>query len=141
LPGLHCEEQVRSNPSNTCPVTQIIDGVSFPCAPFDCECSASVKCPPGKKVSACYCYNSNPRTKTPDSDKSYAESQKYPSRGHPANRGSFPWMLATVAGFDAIPGEVADDGTCSCTWINTMLLVSQTELLTTPLIINRLNSV
>jgi hypothetical protein len=107
-------------------VTQLVDGMTFPCGPFDCECEASVKCPAGKKVSACYCYNSNPRTKT-DDKREYADAQKYPNRGHPAHKGSFPWMLASVAGFDGIPGEVSDDGTCSCSWINTILLVSGVE--------------
>lgn len=96
--------------------------MTFPCGPFDCECEARVKCPAGKKVSACYCYNSNPRTKT-DDKREYADSQKYPNRGHPAHKGSFPWMLASVAGFDGVPGEISDDGTCSCSWINTILLV------------------
>lgn len=122
LPGQNCEEQVRSSPANTCPVTHIIDGASLPCAPFDCECTASVKCPAGKKVAACYCHNSNPRTKTPEHDKAYAE--KYPGRQHPGHKGSIPWMLSSVEGFAVIPGEVGDDGTCSCTWVNTMLLVS-----------------
>lgn len=104
-------------------MTQLVDGMTFPCGPFDCECEAAIKCPAGKKVSACYCYNSNPRTKT-DDKREYADAQKYPSRGHPAHKGSFPWMLASVAGFDGIPGEISDDGTCSCSWVNTILLVS-----------------
>lgn len=119
-----CEDQVRSEMSNTCPVSQFLDGNKVPCLPFDCECTASVQCPPGKKVSACYCFNSNPRTKTPEHDKTYTE--RYPVARGP-HHGSFPWMLTSVQGFDIIPGQVDDDRTCSCTWVNTMLLVSDCQ--------------
>lgn len=100
----------------------MIDGKPAPCGPFDCTCSAIVKCPKGKKVSSCYCYNSNPRTKTGD-DKTHLEKY-YGRTPAPAYKGAFPWMLSSVLGFDAIPGEVGDDGVCDCTWVNTMLLVS-----------------
>lgn len=120
-PGMMCEQKVRSSLSHTCPILQMLDGEKSPCNPFDCTCSASVKCPAGKKVSACYCYNSNPRTKTEDP----AYLEKYPGGKPPAShKGSFPWMLTSVIGFDGIPGDVGEDGTCSCSWVNTMLLVS-----------------
>lgn len=121
-PGLVCEAKVSSPANHVCPVTQTIDGVTLPCGPFDCACEAKVTCPAGKKVSSCYCYNSNPRTKTAD-DRSSIEKY-YPDKHRTMHRGSFPWMLTSVSGFAPIPGEVGDDGTCSCEWVNTMLLVS-----------------
>jgi hypothetical protein len=118
-----CEDLVSSSPY-TCPNSQRLGGGGLaPCEAFDCQCTAKVRCPPGKKVGSCSCYNSNPRTITPRPHGEY-EGPEVKTASYGPALGRLPWVLSASFANEVIPGEVGTDGECNCAWVNTMLLVS-----------------